>query len=126
MKKQYLVLLTLFLLIVSCNNPSEPDYGDWPYIDNTGLTNRDNLTIVNGDTTITMSGTIVQNLDVRGTLTIQADDVTVRNCRVWIGSFWGIVVVAGYSGVLIEADPHSKPYVKLISEITRLSVSIRW
>lgn len=110
MKKQYLILIILFLLINSCNSTA-PDYGDWPYTDNTGLTNPNNLTIVNGDTTITATGAIVQNLDVRGTLTIQADNVTVRNCRVWIGAFWGIVVVSGYSGILIEDCEIGKDYV---------------
>jgi hypothetical protein len=112
MKKHYLILLIIFLISVSCKNDSTgPDYGDWPYTDNTGLTNPDNLTIINGDTTITVSGATVRNLDVRGTLTIQADNVTVRNCRVWIGAFWGIVVAAGYSGILIEDCEIGKDYV---------------
>jgi hypothetical protein len=76
--KKYYILLILFLLIISCKSDSTaPDYGDWPYTDNTGLTNSDNLVIINGDTTITANGATVQNLDVRGTLTIQADNVTV-------------------------------------------------
>ena len=87
---------------MSCKNTTGPDYGDWPYLDNTGLTNPNNLVIVNGDTTIIATGATVQNLDVRGTLTIQADSVTVRNCRVWIGAFWGVVVASGYSGIVIE------------------------
>jgi hypothetical protein len=102
MQRYYILLLMLFLLIISCKNTTGPDYGDWPDIHNTGLTNPNNLTVINGDTTITASGATVQNLDVRGTLTIQADSVTVRNCRVWIGAFWGVVVASGYSGILIE------------------------
>lgn len=129
MKKQYLFLLILFLLINSCNSTA-PDYGDWPYTDNTGLTNPNNLTIVNGDTTITETGATVSNLDVRGTLTIQADNVTVRNCRVWIGAFWGIVVVSGYSGILIEDCEIGKDYVNsskgiLISASDSTEVTIR-
>jgi hypothetical protein len=109
-KKQYVFLLILFLLIISCNSTA-PDYGNWPYTDNTGLTDPNNLTVVNGDTTITAAGATVQNLDVRGTLTIQANNVTVRNCRVWIGAFWGIVVTSGYSGILIEDCEIGKDYV---------------
>ena len=102
----------LFLFVNSCSNDSTgPDYGDWPYTDNTGLTDPGNLTIVNGDTTITVSGATVQNLDVRGTLTIQTDNVTVRNCRVRIGSFWGIVVASGSMGILIEDCDIGKDYV---------------
>ena len=110
MKKQYVFLLILFLLIISCNSTA-PDYGNWPYTDNTGLTDPNNLTVVNGDTTITAAGATVQNLDLRGTLTIQANNVTVRNCRVWIGAFWGIVVTSGYSGILIEDCEIGKDYV---------------
>ncbi len=103
MNKYYIIPLILFLLIISCKDDSTgPDYGDWPYIDNTGLTNPNNLTIITGDTTITVSGATVQNLDVWGTLTIEANNVTVKNCRVWIGAFWGIVVESGYTGILIE------------------------
>jgi hypothetical protein len=109
-KKQYVFLLILFLLIISCNSTA-PDYGNWPYTDNTGLTDPNNLTVVNGDTTITAAGATVQNLDLRGTLTIQANNVTVRNCRVWIGAFWGIVVTSGYSGILIEDCEIGKDYV---------------
>lgn len=109
MKKRYFLLLTLFLLIVFCNLTG-PDYGDWPYIENTGLTNPNNLVIITGDTTITVTGATVQNLDVRGTLTIQAENVTVRNCRVRIGAFWGIVVESGCSGILIEDCEIGKDY----------------
>jgi hypothetical protein len=112
MKKYCIPLLILFLIIVTCkNNPTGPDYGDWPYIDNTGLTDPNNLTVINGDTTITDPGATVQDLEVRGTLTIRANNVRVRNCRVRIGDFWGIVVVAGYSGILIEDCEIGKDYV---------------
>jgi hypothetical protein len=111
MKKYCIIQITLFLLIISCKSPIEPDYGNWPSTSNTGLTNPNNLTVINGDTTITANGAIVQNLDVRGTLNIQADDVTVGNCRVWIGAFWGIVVASGCSGILIEDCEIGKNYV---------------
>jgi hypothetical protein len=110
MKKCYIIPLILFLIIISCKNPTGPDYGDWPYINNTGLTDPNNLTVVNGDTTITATGATVQNLDVRGTLTIQASNVTVKNCRVWLGYFWGIVVESGYTGILIEDCEIGKDY----------------
>ncbi|HEY3339504.1 MAG TPA: right-handed parallel beta-helix repeat-containing protein [Propionicimonas sp.] len=37
------------------------------------------LTVVNGDMTITKAGTVVSNVDLRGHLLIQADNVTVKN-----------------------------------------------
>ncbi|MEJ2306283.1 MAG: right-handed parallel beta-helix repeat-containing protein [candidate division WOR-3 bacterium] len=112
MKKHYIFVSMLFLLVSSCNSdPVEPDYGDWPSSSNTGLTDPDNLTIVNNDTTIGTSGAIVENLDVRGTLTIQADNVTVRNCRVWLGAYYGIVIESGYKGILIEDCEIGRDYV---------------
>jgi hypothetical protein len=38
------------------------------------------LTIVNGDMTITKDGTVLDGIDLRGYLTVKADNVTVRNC----------------------------------------------
>jgi len=54
--------------------------------------------------TITVDGTVVENVDVKGTITIEANNVTIRNFRVdgeW-SRWYGIHVPPGVSGVLIE------------------------
>lgn len=56
-----------------------------------------------GSVRVTKDGATVQNLDIRGTLTIAAKNVTVRNVRVRTNSARnGIHVEAGTSGTLIE------------------------
>lgn len=56
-----------------------------------------------GSVRVTKDGTTVENLDIRGTLTIAAKNVTVRNVRVRTNSARnGIHVEAGTSGTLIE------------------------
>jgi hypothetical protein len=110
MNKCYIIVLSLFILIISCDiDPVRTDYTGWPYIDNTGLTDPYNLTII-GDTTITTSGSNIENLDIRGQLTIQANNITVRNCRVWGGMFYGVVFMSGYSGNVIEDCDIGKNY----------------
>lgn len=52
--------------------------------------------------TVTVAGTILENLDVTGTVTVKAKNVTIRNCRINAGSFYGIKCTSGFSGLLIE------------------------
>lgn len=46
---------------------------------------------IDGDYHVTRSGTIVENLDIHGTLFIEAPDVTVRNTRVTCSGSWWVV-----------------------------------
>ncbi len=110
MKKYYVISLITLLFILSCENDSiYIDYGDWPHTDNTGLTDPYNLTTVS-DTIITASGATVENLNVIGQLTIQANNVTIKNCRIWGGRYYGVVVMSGYSGNVIEDCDIGKNY----------------
>jgi hypothetical protein len=51
--------------------------------------------------TITTDGAVVENLDVTGTVTIDADNVTIRNFRIQ-ASIYGIKIFDGHSGIVIE------------------------
>lgn len=53
-----------------------------PSAQNTGLRNPATLTVYNGDITVTTAGTVIENLDIYGTVSIRTADVTVRNCRI--------------------------------------------
>ena len=56
-----------------------------------------------GSLTVRTSGAVIENLDITGSLTIRANNVTVRNVRVRSNSSsYGIYVLNGYSGTLIE------------------------
>lgn len=74
----------------------------FPDASTTGVPDDVDLTS-SGSLTITEDGTVVDGLHVRGTITIAADDVTVRNTLVQGGGpLYPIQVEAGTTGTLIE------------------------
>lgn len=54
----------------------------WPDATNTGVPAGTSLTIVNGDVNITVAGTIYENRDVRGCITVNAPNVIIRRSKV--------------------------------------------
>lgn len=50
-----------------------------PSAANTGVIAGSKLTVVNGDITVRQRGTVLQNLDVRGLIRVEAADVVIRN-----------------------------------------------
>lgn len=53
------------------------------------------LEVHEGNLTITTDGAVVENLEIRGSLRIDANDVVVRNVWVYTSSFWTIYVGSG-------------------------------
>ncbi len=70
-----------------------------PGATNTGCTGK--LMAASGRT-ITVSGTVLENLDITGTVYVKANDVIIRNCRITANSFYGIQCTFGFTGLLIE------------------------
>jgi large repetitive protein len=64
--------------------------GLWPDAGNTGTSKGIVLTSVRGDVTITKAGTIYEGKDVKGTIWVRADNVTIQNCRVTSNADYGI------------------------------------
>lgn len=62
---------------------------------NTGVTPGTVLTVHNGELVINTDGAVIENLDIRGNVVINADNVTIRNCLVTTGDFWGISMEGG-------------------------------
>ncbi len=60
-----------------------------------GLLDPSILSVHNGDLTVTQDGALIENLEIRGSLRIKANDVTVRNVWVYTSSFWTVYVEAG-------------------------------
>jgi hypothetical protein len=58
--------------------------------------------VASGGFTITQNGAVYENLDVNGTIHINADNVTLRNFRLSGGGHYGIQIESGHSGILIE------------------------
>jgi hypothetical protein len=73
-----------------------------PWSHNTGPTNRSALSSM-GSTKITTNGAVLEDFDMRGRLTIEADNVTVRNFVIDAGGgTYGIWVKPGVSGFVAE------------------------
>jgi hypothetical protein len=71
----------------------------WPDASNTGA--KGTLAKQSGDLTITTAGTTLQNVDIAGTVTVRADNVTLKNVKVSSGGFW---VVYNYGKNLTVTD----------------------
>jgi hypothetical protein len=72
-----------------------------PWADNTGPTDIGAL-VPSGTTTISTDGAVLENIDLSGMLIVDADDVTVRNFRVQASSSYGVKVVDGHRGIVLE------------------------
>ncbi|MBG6214546.1 MAG: right-handed parallel beta-helix repeat-containing protein [Cryobacterium sp.] len=59
--------------------PTPPSTGGTPNASNTGVPAGTALTVHNGDLTITKAGTVIDGLDIRGMVKIEAPNVTIRN-----------------------------------------------
>jgi hypothetical protein len=60
----------------------------WPDATNTGA--KGILAAYTGSMTIITAGTVIENKDIKGVLSIKAANVTLKNCRLTGGGFWGI------------------------------------
>lgn len=76
--------------------------GDWPDGDSTGVPEGTPLE-PSGSITVAEDGAVVEGLDVSGTITVTANDVTIRRTRVRTsGARYGISVASGARGTLID------------------------
>jgi hypothetical protein len=55
-----------------------------------------------GSITVSRAGAVIENVDVQGSITVRANDVTIRNVRVRSAGHFGINVVQGVHGTLID------------------------
>jgi hypothetical protein len=62
----------------------------WPNASNTGVPAGTTLTTVTGDININTDGEIFENKLVNGTITVNADNVTIRNCKIVIAGDYAI------------------------------------
>ena len=86
----------------SPNVPPVSGVVGFPDASNTGVPSGVRLT-PSGSLTVTQDGAVIDGLYVRGTITVQADDVVIRNTKVEVSTATSpILVVAGSTGTLIE------------------------
>ncbi|MFI7028335.1 hypothetical protein ACIBK1_06465 [Microbispora rosea] len=84
------------------NATTPPRTGDWPGPGNTGVPA--GVALKRSDSlVITKDGTVIDGLDVYGDITVDADNVTIRNTRVrGQRDYWGILQREGRSGLTVE------------------------
>ena len=56
-----------------------------------------------GGITVTKAGTVIDGLDIRGTVTILAPDVTIQNCKI-SASGWAVVDVRASGAVIQDCE----------------------
>jgi len=74
----------------------------WPDSTNTGVTAGVTLTPYNGNLVINTPGAVISGLDIHGTVTINANNVTLINCKVTSAAFTVVQIGLGVSGATIE------------------------
>jgi len=104
------VLVATFLVAVLPASPASaaPIPAGFPNENNTGLTNPSALKVRNGSLTVTKDGTVIQDLEIRGRVTIDAKNVVMRNVWVYTTGAWTIWVRPGAS-LLIEDSEIGHP-----------------
>src|SRR4051794_28801700 len=74
----------------------------FPDAQSTGV--RDGVTLTQvGDMTVTTPGAVISGLEIHGTLRIEADNVTVQDCRIVNDGGWnGILIPDGNTGAVVQ------------------------
>lgn len=79
-----------------------PHLAGYPDETNTGVPSGTSLTN-SGSLNITTNGAVVQNLNITGMISVRANNVTIRNCRITSGDYYPIDWDGdGYTNLLVE------------------------
>lgn len=73
----------------------------WPDATNTGVPSGITL-LPSGDVVVTKAGTVISGLDIKGTVYIAADNVTIENCKITSNSFSAVQIKIGVSGAVVQ------------------------
>ena len=74
----------------------------WPDGTNTGVPDGVILNPRTGDIHVTQAGTVLSGLDIRGTVYIEAANVTIQNCKITSSSYWSIYIRQGITGATVK------------------------
>lgn len=73
----------------------------WPDSTNTGVP--DGVTLLpSGSIVVTKPGTVISGLNITGTVYIDADNVTIQNCKITSSSFAVVQIKTGSTGVVVQ------------------------
>lgn len=95
------LILTVTTGRIESTRASAAPPSDYPSATTTGVPPGTNLRS-SGAITVSTAGTVLDGLDIRGSLTINASNVIVRRSRVTVGDYWPIKIAEGLTGVRIE------------------------
>ncbi|MCP3390673.1 Ig-like domain-containing protein [Bradyrhizobium sp. CCGB12] len=74
----------------------------WADATNTGVQAGVALTAYNGNLVVNTPGAVISGLDIKGTVVINAPNVTLVNCKVASSSYYVVNVATGVTGVTIQ------------------------
>ncbi len=75
--------------------------GGWPDATNTGIPAGVTLTS-SGNLVITKAGTVISGLDIKGTVYINAPNVTLIDCKITAASFAVVQIAQGVTGAVVQ------------------------
>jgi hypothetical protein len=81
--------------------PAAPGTGTFPNASNTGVPAGTVLTLHSGDLAINTAGTVINALDITGTVAVNANNVTIENSRIRGSNYWGILIKDGVTGTKV-------------------------
>jgi Right handed beta helix region len=73
----------------------------WPNAGNTGVPAGHKLSS-SGAVRVTRAGAVIDGLDVHGDISVEANNVTIRNSRIVAAGTWAIIQRSGFSGLTVE------------------------
>ena len=85
---------------VATSTPSTPT--EFPDATNTGVPEGVTLTPYYGNLVINTPGAVIEGLDIRGNVTINADNVILKNCKVTSSAFSVVSIDEGATGVIVQ------------------------
>ena len=74
----------------------------YPDATNTGVEAGVTLKVYDGDLVVNTAGAVISGLDVRGSIIINAPNVTIENCKITFVNYWGVNVKSGVNGTIVE------------------------
>jgi hypothetical protein len=87
---QLVLLSALFLTACGGGSTTPGDKANgWPNATNTGVPSGTSLT-TSGSITVTTDGAVIENLDITGSITVLANNVTIRKVRLTSGDYYPI------------------------------------